>query len=184
MQEGLRSYAGPGHWNDPDMLEVGNGMSVSEDRAHFSLWAMLNAPLILGNDARNMSEETKAILLNKEVIALNQDPLGVQALKYKTEQEGALEFWFKPLSGGDWAVCVLNRSEEDRTYQMDWRNFCLTDNEVSKRSTSFDTVTYTVKNLWTGKKAGTTAAPKNPKKLPVLEIPAHDVVLFRLTPLP
>ena len=183
MQKGLRKYAGPGHWNDPDMLEVGNGMSVNEDRAHFSLWAMLNAPLILGNDLRNMTEETKAIILNKEVIAVNQDPLGVQALKFRTEQNGALEFWFKPLAEGEWAVCILNRSKEDRVYLMDWRNFCFTDTEVSNCSTDFDTKTYLVRNLWTHKNEGTTALPKNLNKMKTLQIPAHDVVMYRLTPI-
>ena len=183
MQEGLRRYAGPGHWNDPDMLEVGNGMSVNEDRAHFSLWAMLNAPLILGNDLRNMTEETKAIILNKEVIGVNQDPLGVQALKFRTEQNGALEFWFKPLAEGEWAVCILNRSKDDRVYLMDWRNFCFTDTEVSNCSTDFDTKTYLVRNLWTHKNEGTTALPKNLNKMKTLQIPAHDVVMYRLTPI-
>lgn len=182
MQEGLRKYAGPGHWNDPDMLEVGNGMSVNEDRAHFSLWAMLNAPLILGNDLRNMSEETKSIILNKEVIAINQDKLGVQALKFRTEQNGALEFWFKPLSDGDWAICILNRSKENREYLMDWRNFCFTDTEVSQCSTDFDKKTYQIRNLWTHKDEGTTALPNNLNKMKTLVIPAHDVILYRLTP--
>ena len=182
MQAGLRKYAGPGHWNDPDMLEVGNGMSVAEDRAHFTLWAMLCAPLLMGNDLVHMSQETRAILLNKEVIALNQDPLGVQALKYKTEQDGALEFWFKPLEGGDWAVCIFNRSEQDREYLIDWRNFCFTDTEVSNLSTSFDTVVYRIKNLWTGKEEGTTALPKNYNKMKTVKVPSHDVVLYRLSP--
>lgn len=182
MQAGLRKYAGPGHWNDPDMLEVGNGMSVAEDRAHFTLWAMLCAPLLMGNDLVHMSQETRAILLNKEVIALNQDPLGVQALKYKTEQDGALEFWFKPLEDGDWAVCIFNRSEQDREYLIDWRNFCFTDTEVSNLSTSFDTVVYRIKNLWTGKEEGTTALPKNYNKMKTVKVPSHDVVLYRLSP--
>ena len=78
FNDSLRQYAGPGYWNDPDMLEVGNGMSESEDRAHFTMWCMMASPLILGNDLRNMSEATRNILLNKEMIAIDQDPLGVQ----------------------------------------------------------------------------------------------------------
>jgi hypothetical protein len=70
MQKGLREHAGPGHWNDPDMLEVGNGMAVHEDRAHFSMWSMLAAPLIAGNDLRNMSTATREILTNREVIGM------------------------------------------------------------------------------------------------------------------
>ena len=109
MQDGLREHAGPGHWNDPDMMEVGNGMSVAEDRAHFSLWAMLAAPLIAGNDLRSMSEETAAILTNPDVIAVDQDPLGIQGFKY--QDEGALEIWIRPFVDGDWAMTILNRWE-------------------------------------------------------------------------
>ena len=83
MQDGLRTYAGPDHWNDPDMLEVGNGgMTVNEDRAHFSMWCMLAAPLMAGNDLTSMSDATRAILTNAEAIAINQDVLGIQGLKF------------------------------------------------------------------------------------------------------
>lgn len=174
MQEGLRKYAGPGHWNDPDMLEVGNGQSVNQDRAHFSMWSMLAAPLILGNDIRDMSDETKAILMNPDVIAINQDTLGVQGLKYKSEN--GLEFWFKPLAGDEWAFCILNRTEEPREYAIDWQEFNLTDDEVSLRSTAFDRTLYTVRDLWNNKKEGTT------KKNKKVTIPGHDVVLYRLSP--
>jgi len=81
LEANIRDAAGPGHWNDPDMLEVGNGMTVSEDRAHFSMWCMLAAPLILGNDLRNMSVATEEIIKNAEVIAIDQDTLGIQALR-------------------------------------------------------------------------------------------------------
>ncbi|MFZ0959535.1 MAG: glycoside hydrolase family 27 protein [Terriglobia bacterium] len=104
-------YAGPGHWNDPDMLEVGNpGLSVEESRAHFSLWCMLAAPLIAGNDLRNMPPEIREILTNKEVIALDQDPLGRQAVKYR--DYGSLQVWSKELSGHSTAYAVLNRSDK------------------------------------------------------------------------
>lgn len=99
-------YAGPGHWNDPDMLEIGNGhMTDTEYRTHMSLWALSAAPLLAGNDIRNMSAETKAILLNKEVIAVDQDPLGKQAVPIR---QGDLETWIKPLADGDVAVGVVN----------------------------------------------------------------------------
>ena len=99
-------FAGPGHWNDPDMLEVGNGhMSDDEYRTHMSLWALTAAPLLAGNDVRNMSAATKAILLNKEVIAIDQDALGKQASPSKS---GELETWIKPLANGDVAVGVVN----------------------------------------------------------------------------
>ncbi len=100
------AYAGPGHWNDPDMLEIGNGhMTDDEYRTHMSLWALTAAPLLAGNDIRKMSDTTKSILLNKEVIAVNQDPLGKQASPVKN---GKLETWVKPLKDGSVAVGVVN----------------------------------------------------------------------------
>ena len=99
-------YAGPGHWNDPDMLEIGNGhMSDDEYRTHMSLWALTAAPLLAGNDIRSMSDATKSILLNKEVIAIDQDSLGKQASPTKN---GDLETWIKPLADGGVAVGVVN----------------------------------------------------------------------------
>ncbi len=117
-QEGLRQYAGPDHWNDPDMMEVGNGMAVNEDRAHFSMWSMIAAPLIAGNDLRNMSKETIDILTNKEVIALNQDKLGIQGFKHQSQND--MEIWFKPLDGGEWAVMFLNRSQSPQKIEFNW----------------------------------------------------------------
>jgi alpha-galactosidase len=99
-------YAGPGHWNDPDMLEVGNGhMTDDEYRTHMSLWALVAAPLLAGNDIRTMSPVTKSILLNKELIAIDQDALGKQASPVKN---GTLETWVKPLADGGVAVGVVN----------------------------------------------------------------------------
>ena len=99
-------YAGAGHWNDPDMLEIGNGhMTADEYRTHMSLWALTAAPLLAGNDIRTMTEETKSILLNKEVIAIDQDPLGKQASPVKN---GDFETWIKPLADGSVAVGVVN----------------------------------------------------------------------------
>jgi alpha-galactosidase len=99
-------YAGPGHWNDPDMLEIGNGhMTDDEYRTHMSLWALVASPLLAGNDVRTMTDATKAILLNKEVIAIDQDPLGKQASPVKN---GDLETWIKPLADGSVAVGVVN----------------------------------------------------------------------------
>ncbi len=172
MQEGLRKYAGPGHWNDPDMLEVGNGQTVNEDRAHFTMWSMLAAPLILGNDIRTMSPETKDILLNKEVIALNQDKAGIQGLKFAAED--GLEFWFKPLENDEWAFCILNRTTTPKAYTIDWQKFNLYD-DVAKRSTGFDSKVYAIRNLWTQKADG------NTKKVKSVTIPGHDVVLYRLS---
>lgn len=173
MQEGLREYAGPGHWNDPDMLEVGNGQTVNEDRAHFSMWCMLAAPLILGNDIRNMSQETKDIIMNKEVIAIDQDKAGIQGLKFLAEN--GLEFWFKPLENEAWTFCILNRTTEPKEYTIDWQKFNLYD-DVAKRFTDFDSKIYEIRDLWGKKDVG------NTKKGRTVVIPGHDVVLYRLTP--
>ncbi len=109
----LWSYAGPGHWNDPDMLEVGNpGLSLEESRSHFSLWAMLAAPLIAGNDLRSMPADIRTILTNKEVIAVDQDPLGHQGQRYR--DYGDTEVWSKELTGNAEAYLLLNRSETPR----------------------------------------------------------------------
>ena len=108
-EAGLAKYAGPGHWNDPDFLEVGNsGMTADEQKTHFSLWAMLAAPLIAGNDLTTMTEETKNILMNREVIAVDQDGLGREGDRAYTE--GPLEVWSKPLEGGAMAVALFNRT--------------------------------------------------------------------------
>jgi alpha-galactosidase len=106
---GLSPYAGPGHWNDPDILEVGNGgMTTDEYRMHMSLWAILAAPLIAGNDLTKMTPETVSILMNKEVIAVDQDALGKQGDRaYATD---GLEVWTKPLQGGAVAVGLFNRT--------------------------------------------------------------------------
>jgi alpha-galactosidase len=99
-------YAGPGHWNDPDMLEIGNGhMTDDEYRTHMSLWALVASPLLAGNDVRSMTDATKAILMNKEVIAVDQDSLGKQASPVKN---GEIETWVKPLADGGVAVGVVN----------------------------------------------------------------------------
>jgi alpha-galactosidase len=108
-QNGLERFAGPGHWNDPDMLEVGNGgMKFDEYRTHMSLWCLLAAPLLAGNDLSKMTPETLSILTNPEVIAVDQDPLGVQG--HRVAQEGELEVWAKPLADGSKAVGLFNRS--------------------------------------------------------------------------
>jgi alpha-galactosidase len=108
--EPLWPYAGPGHWNDADMLEVGNGgMSPTEYRSHFSLWAMMASPLMAGNDIAHMDEVTKSILLNKEVIAIDQDRLGVQGRR--VWKDGNSEVWVKPLAGGARAIVLFNRGE-------------------------------------------------------------------------
>jgi alpha-galactosidase len=117
-QNGLEKFAGPGHWNDPDMLEVGNGgMKRDEYRTHMALWAILAAPLLAGNDLRNMSSDTKELLLNSEVLAVDQDVKGVQG--HRVWEEGPLEIWVKPLADGSHAVGLFNRSESATNMTLD-----------------------------------------------------------------
>jgi alpha-galactosidase len=119
LQVGLDSFAGPGHWNDPDMLEVGNGgMSVDQYRAHFSLWAILAAPLFAGNDLADMNAEVAQILTNREVIAVDQDPLGVEG--HRAFKDGEAEIWVRPLAGGSQAVVLLNRGQTARSMRLSW----------------------------------------------------------------
>jgi alpha-galactosidase len=116
-QAGLEKYAGPGHWNDPDMLEVGNGgMTADEYRAQMSLWAILAAPLLAGNDLTRMDEMTKSILMNREVIAVDQDRLGIQG-----HRVGPPQIWAKPLSGGAEAVALFNFVIDDEAEPLTLR---------------------------------------------------------------
>ena len=171
-QSGLRKYAGPGHWNDPDMLEVGNGMTQAEDRAHFTMWAMLAAPLIAGNDLRAMSAETRRILTRREIIAIDQDSLGVQGWPHETRADG-VQIWFKPLAGGDWAMAVLNRAEEPRSVRFDFAHADVNDG-LSGRTAKFGGTRYALLELWSGRDAGTTAS------MLTITVPPHDVMLYRL----
>ena len=171
LQQGLRAYAGPGHWNDPDMLEVGNGMSVNEDRAHFSMWAMLAAPLVAGNDLRHMSRETGEVLMNREVIAVDQDSLGIEGFRYSARD--SVEIWFKPLVGGDWAMSLLNRAKSPRHVTFDWAHEIVSDS-LSKRDAAVATTIYALRDLWTGRDLGTT------RTVLARDVPAHDVLMLRL----
>jgi alpha-galactosidase len=117
-QAGLSKYAGPGHWNDPDMLEIGNGkMTEEEYRTHMSLWVLLAAPLIAGNDLSKMTEADKSLLMNKEAIAIDQDALGKQG--DRLYQSGDFDVWTKPLSDGRIAVGLFNRSWDNRDVSLD-----------------------------------------------------------------
>lgn len=192
----LREFAGPGHWNDPDMLEVGNeitvdgihySMTCSEQRAHFTMWCMMAAPLILGNDLRTISEEALSIIKNKDVIAIDQDPLGVQGLRFRTE--GDLQYWLKPLKDGEWAFCVLNAGEKDAELSLDWSDLETYD-KLSGRRTSFGSVNYSGKDLWDASAPAFTTLERGKgrlnkqyvtKKLDV-KVGSHDVFVCRLTP--
>ena len=172
MQDSLRKYAGPNHWNDPDMLEVGNGLTPAQNRSHFSLWAMLAAPLIAGNDLRKMSAETKSVLTNKDVIAINQDLLGIQGFRYSNKD--SIQTWFKPLSKNEWAVCFVNRSSVAKQLDFNWQNESVIDNLYNK-SLDAKSTTYRLRDLWTKKDVGTTRTPVK------TTIQPYDVLMLRLT---
>jgi len=172
MQDSLRKYAGPGHWNDPDMLEVGNGsLTLTESRAHFSLWAMLAAPLIAGNDLRKVSKDVLNILTDKEVISIDQDSLGIQA--FRQSKIDSLEIWYKPLKNGDWALCFFNRGSKPVDVNYDWKKQVIYD-DVAKLELHFNKQSYTLRDLWSKKEIGTTGKPLTSKLL------SHDVLLLRL----
>lgn len=172
LQDTLRKFAGPNHWNDPDMLEVGNGLTAAENRTHFSLWCMLAAPLIAGNDLRKMDEQTRSVLTNRDVIAVDQDVLGIEGFKY--HEADSLQTWFKPLDNGDWAVCFANRSGVAKTINFNWQSEVVADTIFNKQLDT-KTITYKLRDLWTKKDAGTT------KKLLRAVVQPHDVLMMRLT---
>jgi len=173
MQDGLRQYAGPGHWNDPDMLEIGNGMPVNEERAHFTMWCMLAAPLISGNDLRSMSPSTLGVLGNAEVIAIDQDSLGIQGFRH--EVKDSVETWLKPLRNGEWALCLLNRSVSPKTIELDWKTVSVTDTLSNRTLNTTAREIYKIRDLWMKKNIGETR--KNLKAI----IPAHDVLCLKLS---
>jgi alpha-galactosidase len=162
QQKGLYSYAGPGHWNDPDMLEVGNGkLSLAENRTHFSMWAMLASPLLAGNDLPHMKPEIKAILTNKDVIAINQDPLGHQA-RY-IYSGGQVEVWERDLKGGAKAIAIINIGSDrvsTHPFHLDLKQLGLNGGQNAKE-------------LWTGKDVQLTDNME-------FEIDSHDVRLLRI----
>jgi alpha-galactosidase len=161
-QNGLEKFAGPGHWNDPDMLEVGNGgMNDDEYRTHMSLWAILAAPLIAGNDLAKMTPYTLELLTNREVIAIDQDPLGKQG--HRVTQEGPFEVWMKPLADGSKAVGLFNRQRTTEQLSVDFAALGIT-GEV------------TVRDLWLKKDLGTFRGAFT------AYVPRHGVVMVRVTP--
>ena len=115
---GLWQFAGPGHWNDPDMLQVGNMKTDIENRTHFALWCILAAPLMAGNDLRSMSDETRGVLTAREVLEVNQDPRGVQG--YKVYDDDGREIYNKPLHDGTTAVLLLNKDSEPADITVNW----------------------------------------------------------------
>ncbi|MBB3695416.1 alpha-galactosidase [Sphingomonas sp. BK580] len=164
MNEPMWPYAGPGHWNDPDMLEVGNGGLTDEEyRSHFSLWAMMASPLIAGNDVAAMSQATRDILLNREVIAVDQDPLGVQG--HRVRRDGDLEVWSKPLADGGRAVTLWNRGETPARITAEWAALGLPASVKLK-----------VRDLWAHRNLGSSSRQFASQVAP------HGVTMIRLKP--
>ena len=163
-QAGLAAYAGPGHWNDPDMLEVGNGgMTESEYKSHFSLWCIIAAPLIAGNDVRNMQPEIKRILTNKGLIAVDQDPLGQQGIRI--HKNGGAEVWEKQLTDGSRAVVLFNRGSAPADITVAWEDLGYPGHLKA-----------VVRDLWTGKTLGKF------KKQFGARIAPHDVLVVNVRP--
>jgi alpha-galactosidase len=146
------------------MLEVGNGnMTFAESRAHFTLWCMVAAPLIAGNDVRKMTPEVRSILTNKNVIAIDQDPAGHQGFRYRVDKDK--EIWAKELSNKEWAVCVLNTGDAPAQLTLDMHDLSFLDEQY-----------YDVTDVWAGKPAGDATKPHTAL------VDSHDVMLFRLKP--
>jgi alpha-galactosidase len=160
-QLGIGRYAGPGHWNDPDMLEVGNGgMTFDEYKTHMSLWAILAAPLLAGNDLTNMSAETRELLMNRDVIDVDQDPLGKQG--DRVSADGMAEIWARPLAGGGKAVGIFNRDDQQKTVKL------------RLDSVGF-TGSVTVRDLWQHKDLGSIRNDYT------FSVPAHGVVFLKIS---
>jgi len=163
QQVGLESYSGPDGWNDPDMLEVGNaGLTSIESRAHFSLWAILNAPLFAGNDVRTMSAETKTILTDPDVIAVNQDWGGIQG--HRIRDDGEQEIWYKPMSDGSGAVVLFNRSSSIAP-------IAISPSEIRLAPAP----EYAIKDLWTNEMVVV-------RERFEATVPAHGAVMIRVSP--
>jgi alpha-galactosidase len=161
-QEGLAKYAGPGHWNDPDMLEVGNGrLTSAENRTHFSMWAMLAAPLLAGNDLAHMPPDVLAILTNRDVIAIDQDRLGHEATH--AYSDGEVDVWTRHLAGGAMAVAVINAGSD----RVSTHPFHLSLAKLGLHGSQKG------KDLWAGKEITLT------DNMP-LEIASHDLLLVRI----
>jgi alpha-galactosidase len=164
LQDGLESHAGPGHWNDPDMLEVGNGgMTTTEYRSHFSLWCLLSAPLMAGNDLRTMSSDIKEILTNREVIAVDQDALGLQGRRVK--RDGDREVWSKQLADGGRAVVLFNRGPQAAEVSVNWTDLGYPQSLSAQ-----------VRDLWAAKDLGKMSGKFT------AEVPSHGVVMVTIKP--
>ncbi|HEU5403169.1 MAG TPA: glycoside hydrolase family 27 protein [Terriglobales bacterium] len=162
-QADLAPFASPGHWNDPDMLEVGNlGMTDTEYKTHMSLWSLLAAPLLAGNDIRNMKADTRGILTDREVIAIDQDQAGKQASRVL--QTGDQEIWVRELANGDKAVGLFNRADKDAEISFSWAQVGVQQSPKKIR----------VRDLWKH-----SDLPDQQEEYSTL-VPSHGVVLLRV----
>lgn len=173
-QDELRKYAGPGHWNDPDMMEVGNLPTFAENRSHFAMWTMLAAPLIAGTDVAALAPETVAVLTNERAIAINQDALGIQGFSWIRTDDW--ELWARPLSGDRWAVAFLNRSDVAQRYTLDWQAHPLSD-DLSQTFARIGQNHFAIENVWTGQSVGDT------RQSLTLQTGPRDTAVFVLTPI-
>jgi alpha-galactosidase len=161
-QNGLEKWAGPGHWNDPDMLEVGNGhMTPDENYTHMTLWCMLDAPLLIGCEIPKMSPFTVSLFSNDEVLAVNQDALGKQG--WRAHQDGKTEVWMKPLAGGSLAVAFFNRGDSPADVSVQWSDLKLTGPQ-------------TLRDLWRQKDIGVQPAGYT------VNVAPHGAELFKVQP--
>lgn len=161
---GIGQFAGPGHWNDPDMLEVGNeGLTFAESRGHFAMWAILAAPLMAGNDVRHASPEIRALMTDKEAIAINQDSAGKEGWRYRAET--GREIWVRPLANGEWAVALLNSGPVAADLSIDFPAMWFFGGKMA------------VRDVWAKKDL-----PDTTEKKLTVRVESHDVALFRLKP--
>ena len=161
---GIGQYAGPGHWNDPDMLEVGRPeLTFAESRAHFSMWCLLAAPLIAGADIRHVSPEILAVMTNLEAIAIDQDPLGKEGWRFRAEP--GREIWVRELADGEWAVALLNTDDKPAELSIPFPDLWVFSGK------------FAIRDIWDGKDAGTT------KTVFTKRLESHDVALLRLKPI-
>jgi alpha-galactosidase len=164
QNNGIGQFAGPGHWNDPDMLEVGNeGLTFAESRAHFSLWCILAAPLMAGNDVRKMSPEITALMTDREALAIDQDVLGKEGWRFRAEPSH--EIWVRELAGGEWAVALLNTGKATAELEIDFSH-----------GWWFLGADCSVRDIWSKQDVGTT------KQVFRKRLDSHDVALLRLKP--
>lgn len=171
MRKDIRKAAGPSRWNDYDMMEVGNGMTNAEDRSHFAMWTMLTSPLIMGNDLRSATPETIKTLSNKEVIAVNQDKLGIQGFRFTNEDD--LEVWIKPLENNAWAMTFVNMKDEPVEINFDWTKHDIGD-DINGKYLKVKEQTYKIRDLGNHKDFGDTS------KVLKTNIGVHDVFMIKV----